>query len=1442
MFTVLVLVLTQIWCSTGDILSLSTFSNIGGYVNFVVSVLDINNTIISISGVNIYVYQDPSGVLEGISWNIITTNGTANGLLVYCYEENFSLVAESPGYTSAKSTSIINMNGCHLAPKIDVNSTTVHTNEYIAIDALIMDEYGYVPFSYFFFELVDLEGSTFNSLYQGYAIGEIASTQITFSTPGIKKILVIFDGWVSFLFSIVVSDCINTLEITFPNGFVIITQPLYTLMTFSVQVNILDSITGVLITDGTYDITIDSLPSGINSMSTGATLVTASTTLGTVTINDLYFIRNGHFTITAAYSQYCIGASIQIPVYDNALKISFTSALPSNTTCFFDILVEAYNSDLTVKLTNIYYYVKLILEPSGRIMSEGYTETNEIRFTNLSITTQGEFYLKAVSYNFANAKSDLLDIHNKFYWSITVNASNYILINFDKELSESLTSSDFSLKFNTNSDIIAIFIEESNQNYIYFTYSIKDINAYTSFTLEVIKSNLMSTTAEYFDYTVESATLNPFKKICNNSEYYDPNSSHCIACNENCLECFGPEYYDCYKCKNFLLEGICISECPLGFKNQSSECLPDISKTKIISFPFEGVGNQFYDEIYDIKAVGVTKNSSRRLTDQFYDEIYDIKAVGVTKNSSRRLTETLPYSVYLRGIYFPGESALKIEFSDQKLFSSNFSVSLWLKSECANATLLAKYSGQKTIFKIDIENYFLRVIIEINDILYSLTSSIALDLGWNHLLIAYNSSLGLSIAINDAEEDPIFFTKLPYLDASNSTLYIGSDSLFENAYSGFIYNIDIYRIKPNVSELVESSCQGCSFCPKKKSCIPSCDIGQYYDSSYKKCSSCPKECPDVCKSSDSCSLCADDNCTSCKTYEKNSCIECVPELEVIDYLCYPCTYGFYYSYSTSHCEVCPKLCLNCTSETNCLDCKENSSLNSKSECVCDMGYSLFDTCVRKKFDVIITLSQENVATLIFEEALNSSLKDSQLEISIDKKKVSFTISSDILSTYYITPEISDKVTKSSSLNITIFKNLVSVNNALFNGKQFVASLFVTDELIAEKKLEVKAKAAKATAKTGSTAGVSAALGISFMNFDPTSLFDFLNTAEMFYAVYLMNLNTNKVLSEFLLGLRIQDLLPNAYSYTVDFFEGEKMPIKFQKLGFKRNLVLINGGGQLTTLTIFVALWFIVFLFSKLEIFKPKLEKVLNTFKYSIFLRFWLQTYFELAIVSIFGLKYNKFANPTQIADAVVCLLIIAFQIFILIVMIYSILKRRRLSDENEIKEFEKKFSTFFDEFKSTGLSMWMFYVLYIIRRTLLVFSYLFIDDGSLQLAICISLCLTMPLYAITSRCFKSISQTIYHFLNELLIAAYYCIILVAEVSENQIMSESMANICIKIIIAAWALNIFTSLSDTIFNIIKKIKKCIEKHRDKRNTEVDMSKAKNEMHMNTTKNIPNETMG
>ncbi|OMJ87112.1 hypothetical protein SteCoe_11262 [Stentor coeruleus] len=1148
---------------------------------------------------------------------------------------------------------------------------------------------------------------------------------------------------------------------------------------------------------------------------------------GTLSLVNLGISKEGQFNLQANGNNLVSSNLISTSIKNYYLKVNFPIGFvsykqPTYVENNFQINIQVYSDSLkTVIETSKTFLVNLALNPIGIFsgITSGQTTNGYIFFNNVQILTDNKYSIVAYGTGLMNESSTNFQVVKIYFdWSISVNASNDIIINLDEVIIENLKIEDFLLTFSTSFKIYSKLFGDNRQNYTISLYPTQTLPPDTSCTLEVIKENVR-TTIKFLNSKKIKLTLNPFVIECNTSEYYDVFMKECFDCDETCLECTGSAYYECSKCSFIFFQDICLSACPLGYIETLYQCEPDDSKVHILSFRFKGGGNIFYDDIYSLSAIKSSNSDSRR-----------------------RLMDTLPFAAYLRGVYFPGQSALKIDFIKQVLFSRSFSIALWIKPENSNGILITKYSQSKPILKCILENSYPSVFIEIDNTIYNMTSTQPLKTNWNHLVIAYDELLGLYIILNNIEQGPSFFTTIPFADRSDSFLLIGADISYENTYIGFIYNLDFYRIKPNVAELTSSQCKGCSFCPNSGICLPLCIIGQYLDTSTNKCESCPEECPDVCKSSNICELCIDDYCLSCKDYNISSCVQCTPELEVINYLCYPCTSGYYYSYSTTHCELCIGLCMTCSSETTCMTCKENSSLNSQSECVCDFGYTLFEKCERNKFNVAFTVKQENVACLIFDEDLITPLENSQLEVSIDGKKVSFTIYYNVLSTYYITPEIPIKVTKNSNLSIMILSNLISKNNALFESRILIASLFISDEVIAEKKLDSKAKDASDTAVTGKTAGVSVAIGVSFLNLDPSSFFDFMNTAEMFYAVYLMNLKINKILLEFLIGLRTQGMLPNVYAYTVKVDKGVKMPDKFKNLGFESNLVLINGGGQFTALTIFIALLFLLDKFSKIERLKSRLEQYKKLFKYSIFLRFWLQTYFELAISCTFGLKYNEFANSTQIIDAMICLLVIGLQIFVLGVMLFAIFKRNKLTDEIIIKEFEGKYATFFEDFKSTGLSMWIFYILYILRRTLLVLSYLYISDGSLQLAICISICLSViskqiPLYVLICKNFKYNSQIAYHFFNELTIASFYSIVLVSEVNEKTIMSENTAYICINIIIAAWALNVLSSFAGIAKNIIIIIRKFISK----RNHKTNLAKIvpENNIAMNTTAKYPLE---
>jgi hypothetical protein len=247
-----------------------------------------------------------------------------------------------------------------------------------------------------------------------------------------------------------------------------------------------------------------------------------------------------------------------------------------------------------------------------------------------------------------------------------------------------------------------------------------------------------------------------------------------------------------------------------------------------------------------------------------------------------------------------------------------------------------------------------------------------------------------------------------------------------------------------------------------------------------------------------------------------------------------------------------------------------------------------------------------------------------------------------------------------------------------------------------------------------------------MNLNPASLFDFLNTAEMYYSAFLLNLNLYPTLSAYLVGMRVSNMSPNYLLYLVDQDQGEPLDAKLKEYGYPCNLALVNIGSQLFSIaiTLIGALLLVpisrIPCPSKLGWFKRKLEGFLKSFKYRFFIRLWLQTFFEFLISCSLGIRHSLYQNPTQIVDFCLCFLILVIfmqfaQIYCLGLFGYLLRKRSRLANEEEIKAFMEKYGTCFEEFKEDGITMWLFYV----------FGFFFISDGILQLTIAIGFSLTV---------------------------------------------------------------------------------------------------------------------
>ena len=174
---------------------------------------------------------------------------------------------------------------------------------------------------------------------------------------------------------------------------------------------------------------------------------------------------------------------------------------------------------------------------------------------------------------------------------------------------------------------------------------------------------------------------------------------------------------------------------------------------------------------------------------------------------------------------------------------------------------------------------------------------------------------------------------------------------------------------------------------------------------------------------------------------------------------------------------------------------------------------------------------------------------------------------------------SDIKLKSKTIFIYFGVNITSKYNSLLITTQIEHELNPNQENINQIEGFKKAEATKKLGQTGSTAGASISVVISILNLNISSLFNFLTTAEMFYTVYLFNINLSPILSEFLLSTRLRNSIPNIAKYFISPDNNSNISKKF---GYKSHLTLINIRVQLSTLLFLL----ILYLASKILIIIP----------------------------------------------------------------------------------------------------------------------------------------------------------------------------------------------------------------------------------------------------------------
>ena len=406
-----------------------------------------------------------------------------------------------------------------------------------------------------------------------------------------------------------------------------------------------------------------------------------------------------------------------------------------------------------------------------------------------------------------------------------------------------------------------------------------------------------------FNSTCISNGYNP----CLNGFVLNQNNQCCL---NNCDNCNYFDVYECIRCaySYLLLNQICVSECPPGYIETAGSCISSLNPIINITL------NEIQDKVIDANS-GI------------------IFSTGVNTEFYPSGTSSDPIPVMGRGYYFNSTSYMT---SSEFMLPFNFTITFFIK---AAFTSIASESYGIILTKNNLQ-------ICLQSSLITLISGASYNFTWSYPTVwsifnVYIYANDTGIIINGiSENSKTYVIGSNFFQDSLSTLILGNDS---NSFTGFLWNFQIYS-----TIITSTSFFSLTLCNSSitTNCLWNCDLNQYFNGA--NCQNCNQVCTHGCRSSSTCSLCANPICLNCSDYE-SGCTECYESAIFIDNQC-TCNNNYYWNSSTLKCENCDISCKNCTGYGNleCTSCNNNAALYTNGSCLCVTGHywngSLCNSC------------------------------------------------------------------------------------------------------------------------------------------------------------------------------------------------------------------------------------------------------------------------------------------------------------------------------------------------------------------------------------------------------------------------------------------------------------------------------------------------------------------
>ena len=420
----------------------------------------------------------------------------------------------------------------------------------------------------------------------------------------------------------------------------------------------------------------------------------------------------------------------------------------------------------------------------------------------------------------------------------------------------------------------------------------------------------------------------------------------------------------------------------------------------------------------------------------------------------------------------------------------------------------------------------------------------------------------------------------------------------------------------------------CSTCKVKETCLScksdhaspngtfgcKCDEGYFNTTQLLNKDACIKCNPKClsCENDWSCSECIGNNtylssgrciCKRGFYYPNPASVDCIPcRTDSRGYCNYTCEekQAFY----LGDCVDCHSNCDSCNTELKCTKCANKES-PVDGICECPKGRTMDKgKCKKKLFKMSLEVTTKNEIFLRFQEIPEIKLEQSMIKIETTEN-LDFQIYA--IQKYLYKIKLDKRITSSKRKNFT----LTIQENPIYSikGSELKKYLYYSD-FNQKNTSQFNQKVSTAMAVAAGAAFATAVVS------NPASCWILLNTIQLITYFPLCSIDFSEDMLGFFQGIGSYNAMPAYVKSSISTTSSKAPNERIQRIGIHSSVFIANFGKNALVLFVYIALVPIIFAGLILKPLRQRCIKMLQNYKFSVFIRFFIQTYLDIVLFSV----------------------------------------------------------------------------------------------------------------------------------------------------------------------------------------------------------------------------------